>query len=171
MITTEGCPVHPRQCTYPGIARSSSIHANVCIVRSNGTGGGGHGACMIGHAAARSVIGGLESPSSLARRRPLARSIAPSSLAPSLGRRRRRSGVLGPPSSIARRHPLARSPARRRSPAAAAVARAALGRRRRPPAVACSLAHPPPSLHYNIIKLLIATMPPCIYWSPVCRWL
>ena len=46
----------------------------------------------------------------LARRRPLARSIAPS-FVPSITRRYRRPGVVGPPSSIARRRPVARSPA------------------------------------------------------------
>ena len=50
------------------------------------------------------------------------------SIPPSLVRRHRRPGVLGPPSSTARR----------RSPAAADVARAAFGRRRGSPAVARS---------------------------------
>ena len=64
-------------------------------------------------------------PSSIARRRPIARSLArPPSLT---RRRRRRSGGLWPPSSLARRRPLVRSPAvvrsfaRRRSPAVALV--------------------------------------------------
>ena len=102
----------------------------------------------------------LHSPAvTRARRRPFARSIAPS-----IARHHRRPGVLGPLSSIARRRPIARSPARPSSLARRRLRRSggllppsSLARRRplaRSPAVARSLAgrrspavaRPPPLL-------------------------
>ena len=83
----------------------------------------------------------LHSPTvTLASRRPLALSIAPS-ITPLIARRHRRPGVLGPLSSIARRRPIARSRARppslthRHSPAVA-----------RPP--------PPPSLGRSLAAIV-----------------